>query len=241
MKRGSSRLATIGGGGEDRSEPFFWWGSRPGRRPVATLEQLIELGMLAPSAARLLLDLIDEGTSIFVVSQAAGAGKSTLLAALLAECDTSRKTLYLRGSYETFDFLKTADPLTHRLAVNELSPHLPIYLWGKPVTRFLSTSKAGYQLLATAHAASVAGFVQSLITPPLDIDWEVASLPKAVTVLAECHRPGIALSCVQEITSVSRGNWPGRFQLSTLYQKNAVRDSASSGRDTCPDQRLDGS
>ncbi len=240
MKRGSSRHATISGGDEDRSEPFFWWGSRLDSRPVPTLKQLIELGMISSTAAGLLVDLIDNGTSVFVVSQAAGAGKSTLLAALLAECESARKTLYLRGSYETFAFLKTSDPLRYRLAINELSPHLPIYFWGKPVARLLATAKAGYQILATAHAASVAGFVQSLITPPLDIDWEIASLPKAVAVLEQCRRPGSELSCVQEVTTISPGSEPGRFQLSVLYQNGAASSSPIRDRETRPDHFPDG-
>jgi hypothetical protein len=53
--------------------------------------------------------------------------------------------------------------------VNELSPHLPVYLWGQGVARLLDAATRGFQLLATAHADAALDFVASLAGGPLRI------------------------------------------------------------------------
>ena len=53
--------------------------------------------------------------------------------------------------------------------INEISPHLPVYLWGPPVERVLEAAQRGFMLLATAHADSVHDLVRALTGSPLHI------------------------------------------------------------------------
>ena len=60
-------------------------------------------------------------------------------------------------------------PASTALLINEISPHLPIYLWGPAVSRALAAGEAGFQILATAHGRSVTEFAASLTGSPLRI------------------------------------------------------------------------
>jgi len=71
--------------------------------------------------------------------------------------------------YETFDFADGADPKSTAILVNEISAHLPIYLWGSAVRRLFQLGLAGFQFLATCHAESVEELVYGFSASPLRI------------------------------------------------------------------------
>lgn len=98
-------------------------------------------------------------------------GKTTLLTALLDFLPPGTRRVYLRGCFETFAFLSdlTINPRETGLMINEISPHLPVYLWGPPVERVLEAAQRGFMLLATAHADSVHDLVRALTGSPLHI------------------------------------------------------------------------
>ena len=117
--------------------------------------------------------------SLVVVAGANGVGKSTLLSALLEFLPPGTRRLYLRGCFETFAFLSdpTIDPRETAVLINEISPHLPVYLWGPAVRRTLGAARQGFQLLSTAHADSVPDLVGALTGSPLRLTAsEVAAL-----------------------------------------------------------------
>jgi len=92
-----------------------------------------------------------------VVSPGVGAGKSTLLRALLEYAPNDREVTYLRGWHDPFDFLemRSVESGQRLLVANELSPHLPTYVWGDSARRaFDLIQHAGYGLWATAHASN---------------------------------------------------------------------------------------
>lgn len=199
---------TIGRFSGGRETPFFWWGTthRAGASP--DLASLIHSRFITESAAVLLLELIASGRSLFIVSEASGAGKSSLLAALLSETHSSRQRIYLRGNYETFEFLETTEPTETMLLVNEISAHLPAYLWGAPVTTLFEAIGAGYQVLATAHAASAAGLLQLLTAAPLRVPRRLANVPMIVVVLASHVDSGKLVPGVSAISAIRPGKTP---------------------------------
>jgi len=152
-------------------EPYFWWG--PGWRPPAarTLADLVEEGTLSLAAAGLLAAAVGRRWSLAVVAGPSGAGKTTLLTTLLPWIPDGTRRFYVRGSFEPFAFLDDAAVVPRRstLLCNEISPHLPSYLWGEGVARLLDARTRGFQILATAHADDAVGFVRLLAGPPLRI------------------------------------------------------------------------
>jgi hypothetical protein len=150
--------------------PFFWFGPRP-EPPPRDIATLLRDGTIGTREAALLWASLARGRSLAVVAQASGVGKSTLLASLLSFLPATTRRLYVRGCYETFAFLddRRVDPCQTALLVNELSPHLPVYLWGQGVTRLLDAATRGFQLMVTAHADTALDFVASLAGGPLRI------------------------------------------------------------------------
>jgi energy-coupling factor transporter ATP-binding protein EcfA2 len=155
-------------------EPFAWWGpiwTRPGARHVA---DLIRDGTIAAETAGLLWSLLARRASLVVVAEPSGAGKTTLLTALLDFLPPGTRRLFLRGCYEPFAFLDdpAMEPARTTLLVNEISAHLPAYLWGPGVRRALEATSRGFGLAATAHATSAAELVRSLAGYPLRVPVE---------------------------------------------------------------------
>lgn len=207
---------TIGRFDAPRDKPFFWWGATERIQPVPTLADLIQRGSIGEEQAAVLLLLIERGASIFTISEASGAGKSTLLASLVEASVPSRKRIYLRGNYETFDFLGTAGPAQTVLLLNEISPHLPAYLWGTGVHRVLDCMRQGYQILGTAHAASGPAFIQLLTSPPLRVPVDAAIQAYTIVRLAD---PGVSESGLLHVASIAGiipGPEPGSFRVDKI-------------------------
>lgn len=196
---------TIGRYARRRDEPFFWWGSPHDRREIPTLRDLIERGTIDRESAALALVLIERGVSMVVLSETSGAGKSTLLHALISAASIEREKIYLRGGYETFDFLGSSRPGSAVLLVNEISAHLPAYLWGKPVLRLFEAMSQGFQMAGTAHGESPAAFLQAMISPPLDVPATLVMRPMMIITL-----PGAGLTAIQP------GAHPGSAVLDAL-------------------------
>lgn len=152
-------------------EPFFWWGPGWQERPDRPLADLLRNGTIDPEQAALIWAALARRRSLAVIAGPSGAGKTTLLTALCAMLPEGMRRLYLRGGFETFAFLDdpAIAPGDAALLINEISPHLPVYLWGPAVRRALAARATGYMLLATAHAESAAQFVSMLAGSPLRI------------------------------------------------------------------------
>ncbi|MBW3632528.1 MAG: hypothetical protein KY456_05830 [Chloroflexi bacterium] len=123
--------------------------------------------------------------SMAVVAGPSGVGKTTLLTALLDFLPPRTRRIYPRGCFETFAFL--SDPVfvaaETAVLINEISPHLPVYLWGPAVGRMLEAAERGYTLLATAHADTVQEFVGSLTGSPLRLHAPLIAAFEFVAVM----------------------------------------------------------
>jgi hypothetical protein len=148
--------------------PFGWWGPVAGPATGRPLDELVRTGVVDPPLRDLLRELLARRRSLVVVAGPSGAGKTTLLTALLELLPEGLARRYVRGCYEPFDFL-TGDVPRERtvLLVNEISPHLPIYLWGAGLRRLLAAAGDDYQVLATAHAGGAADLIAQLSGYPL--------------------------------------------------------------------------
>jgi hypothetical protein len=152
-------------------EPFAWWGPGwqvPEPRDIA---QLLRDGTLDSWTAANLWAALARRRSLAVVAGEGEVGKTTLLSALLDFLPPNTRRIYPRGCFESFAFLSdpTIEPSKTALLINEISPHLPVYLWGPAVGRVLEAAELGFTLLATAHADSVHEFVGALTGSPLRI------------------------------------------------------------------------
>jgi hypothetical protein len=150
-------------------EPFFWWGPGWTAPPSRSLADLLRDGTIDAWTAAVLWAALSRRRSLAVIASAGGAGKTTLLTALLDLLPAATRRVYLRGCFESFAFVgdEGLRPRQTALLINEISPHLPVYLWGPAVGRALTLVECGYTLLATAHAGSVPEFVGTLTGSPL--------------------------------------------------------------------------
>ena len=167
------------------ADPFFWWGPAWARADRRSIGDLLRDGTIDAELAALVWASLARRRSLAVIAGPSGAGKTTLLGALLDLLPEDTRRIYVRGCLETFAFLSESDVLPEQsaLIVNEISPHLPVYLWGPAVARLLDAAERGFMLLATAHAESVAAFVGLLTGSPLRIATARAAAFELVVLL----------------------------------------------------------
>lgn len=141
--------------GPDRSQPFAWWGPPEWGSPEPmSIPRLIEAGDLDVRVAAVLWVIMERSPSVIIAAMPRLAGKTTLLTALLDFLSPEMRPIYLRGKYETFDFIPYPDPSAGLLLVNELSDHLPYYLWDEGARGALELLVQGFSLSATMHTDS---------------------------------------------------------------------------------------
>lgn len=166
----------------DRSIPYAWAGS-PSTPPEAmTIPYLMQAGNMDASVASILWALMHRRASVIVAAMPQRAGKTATLTALLDFLPPSVVRIYLRGTHEDFDFVRSAKPASSLLLVNELSDHLPYYLWGEDARKAFALLNAGYALAATMHADNAQDLVWQL-QDDLGLDAETVGNLTAVVTL----------------------------------------------------------
>ncbi len=164
-----------------------WWGPAWVRPRPLTLLDLVATGTLQIDIAAFLWAAITRRSSLIVVAGPSGAGKTTLLSAVADLLPVEERRIHVRGVYDPFAFLSdpAVEPSVSSLMVNEISPHLPIYLWGPGVRRLLRATERGFRVLATAHATSCQELIAQLAAYPLRIPMaELAALDLVVVLHA---------------------------------------------------------
>jgi hypothetical protein len=146
----------------DYATPVAWWGwSWEPPVPMSVSELVAAGDMDARTAAVAWLVLTGHG-SVLIAAEQPHSGKTTTLTALLDLVPERIQRVYLRGGAETFDFLGRSFPSTTVLLANELSSHLPVYLWGAKAIRTFRALRDGYALASTLHADSSAEAIAQL-------------------------------------------------------------------------------
>jgi len=152
------------------NDPRPWWGMLHG--PPFTLAQLVASGTLSAEAAALLRFGLSRGASLFVAAGPQGAGKSTLATALL-ECLPDDALGYVTtGPRDALSLPRDAGGPLY-LLINELSPHMWLYLSGAAAQRAFALLGEGVRMVGTVHATSVAEALEAIC-------WEAQVEPSAV-------------------------------------------------------------
>lgn len=149
-------------GPAEYARPYAWWGWHWSPPVPMSVVEIVEAGTLDRRLAAVLWLLLEARRSLVLASDPPMSGKTTVLSALLAFLPADTRLVFLRGLSETFEYTRQGDPRTSYLLVNELSDHLPVYLWGPKATRMFGTLRDGYGLGATMHADDVADVLAQL-------------------------------------------------------------------------------
>jgi hypothetical protein len=130
-----------------------------------SVAQLIAAGSLDAQTAALLWVLVERHQSLIVsgpTDPTPGVGKTTTLNALLEFLPVGTTLVYTMGMYEDFDFVADTNPATTCVLANEVSDHLPIYMWGRVARQLLALPADGYAIATSCHADAVDDVVRML-------------------------------------------------------------------------------
>ncbi|CAN5682379.1 hypothetical protein BH23CHL2_BH23CHL2_34420 [soil metagenome] len=164
-------------------KPFGWWGLERDVVEPLTLPGLISSGTLGAGEVALLSLAVEMRRSIIVIAEEVQAGKTTLLTALLHFMDPTTRPIYIRGLYERFEYLTELEPSSRYVLCNEISAHLPTYLWGQGVRHLFDGLDKGFPIATTMHAASADDALEMLQGYPLEVPAEhVADIDLIVTL-----------------------------------------------------------
>lgn len=200
----------------DDAEPYGWWGFGWDVPDPLSIVDLIAAGNFDARTAALLWLLIEARASIIVAADPPGAGKTTTLTALSDFLPPGTKRIYLRGWNETFDFLDTAEAGRSYLLCNEISAHLPVYLWGRKVQQLFAALGTGLPFGATMHADTLDEVIAILAGYPLYVPLPAIVRLDLVMTLAVDYidrRPRRRLERLTLLRRDGAGDLPEPFDL----------------------------
>ncbi|MCS7206641.1 MAG: hypothetical protein NZ951_01705 [Dehalococcoidia bacterium] len=155
--------------------PYGWWGGHAWLAQPLSIVELVQAGTLDTPLAALLWLAVERKASLIFASEPPMAGKTTLLTALIALLPPHYEVVYTWGWREDFAWLQETDPARTYIMVNEISDHLPSYLWGPAVRRVFEALSKGYSLGATMHATTPQEVFEQLMGLPNSVSCELAS------------------------------------------------------------------
>ena len=141
----------------DPYDRYYW--HYESRRQLS-MAQIIALHSVDARTVGLIWVLLEHGASLTVAGPTdpqPGVGKTTTLNALLQFLPESTSVAYMSGMYENFAFTRLADikPAQTYALCNEVSDHLPIYMWGRVARRYLQLPGQGYHVATSVHADTI--------------------------------------------------------------------------------------
>lgn len=135
--------------------PEGWWGYHwDPPRPLSPVE-IIGTGSLDARLMATLWAVVSRRRSVMLASEAPQAGKTTTLSALVDFLPEGTVGVFLRGWWASFGWTDEVPAERGYLLINEMSDHLPIYVWGSAARGALELAGQGYGLGATMHADSL--------------------------------------------------------------------------------------
>jgi hypothetical protein len=142
--------------------PEGWWGYHwEPPRPMSVVE-LIGTPTIDSRLMAILWAVVSRRRSVMLASEAPQAGKTTALSALVDFLPDGTTGIFVRGWWEEYDWLDEIEPGTGYLLINEMSDHLPIYVWGRAARGALMLAGKGWGMGATMHADSLPEALDSL-------------------------------------------------------------------------------
>ncbi len=168
-----------------------------------SLTELLSAGNFDLRAAALCWLVLEAHGSMLIAAEQPHSGKTTTLTAFLDVVPSSVRRVFVRGWAETFDYLRQTDPARTLLLANELSSHLPVYLWGPKAVQVFRSLRRGYALASTLHADSADDAVAQL-TGGLGVDASDLARIDLLLVM-RIYRAGSAYGpLVRRVVSVHR-------------------------------------
>ena len=209
----------------DYDVPVGWWGWNWEPPVPMSITEIVQAGNMDARTAALVGMAIEAHGSLLIAAEHPHSGKTTTLTALLDYLPAATRRIFVRGWSETFDFLAQTRPARTLLLVNELSSHLPVYLWGPKAVRLFSTLRSGYALGSTLHADSADEAVAQL-TGELGVEPEDLGRVHLLMVMRiyATSRGGHARRVVSLHALSAR---QGEVQLSPLVTLDAEGDAHS--------------
>jgi hypothetical protein len=156
--------------------PEGWWGYH---WELPTPMSAVELIGTPAIDARLMATLwavVERRRGVMLSSEAPQAGKTTLLSALVDFLPDDTTGIFVRGWWEEYDWLDEIPAGTGYLLINEMSDHLPIYVWGRAARGALMLAGKGWGIGATMHADSLPEALAALRTHLGATDTDLAGL-----------------------------------------------------------------
>jgi hypothetical protein len=142
--------------------PEGWWGYHwEPPNPMSAVE-LVGTPTIDSRLMATLWAVVGRRRSVMLASEAPQAGKTTLLSSLVDFLPDGTTGIFVRGWWEEYDWLDEIEPGTGYLLINEMSDHLPIYVWGRAARGALMLAGKGWGLGATMHADSLDEALDSL-------------------------------------------------------------------------------
>ena len=142
--------------------PEGWWGYHwAPPRPMSAVE-LIGTPTVDSRLMAMLWAVVSRRRSVMLSSEAPQAGKTTALSALVDFLPDDTTGIFVRGWWEEYEWLDEIEPGKGYLLINEMSDHLPIYVWGRAARGALMLAGKGWGLGATMHADSLPEAVEAL-------------------------------------------------------------------------------
>lgn len=138
-----------------RRFPEGWWGYHWTPPTPMSAVEIVASGSLDARVMATLWAAIARRRGVMLASEAPQAGKTTTLSALVDFLPDKTVGVFLRGWAQDMSWTDEIGPDRGYLLVNELSDHLPIYVWGPNARDALRLAGSGYGLGATMHADSL--------------------------------------------------------------------------------------
>ncbi|HET7636438.1 MAG TPA: hypothetical protein VFK93_02040 [Candidatus Limnocylindria bacterium] len=135
--------------------PEGWWGYHwAPPRPMSAVE-IVRTGSVDARLMATLWAVVARRRSVMLASEAPMAGKTTTLSALVDFLPHGTTGVFLRGWMHDDSWVDELTADRAYLLINEMSDHLPIYVWGRNARGALILAGRGYGMGATMHADSL--------------------------------------------------------------------------------------
>ena len=142
--------------------PEGWWGYHWAPPNPMSAVELIATPAFDSRLMATLWAVVGRRRSVMLSSEAPQAGKTTTLSALVDFLPDDTTGIFVRGWWEDYDWIDEIEPGSGYLLINEMSDHLPIYVWGRAARGALMLAGKGWGLGATMHADSLDEAIDSL-------------------------------------------------------------------------------
>ena len=156
--------------------PEGWWGYHWDPPVPLSAVELIGTPAIDARLMATLWAVVARRRGVMLSSEAPQAGKTTLLSALVDFLPADTTGIFVRGWWEEYDWLDEIPSGTGYLLVNEMSDHLPIYVWGRAARCALVLAGKGWGIGATMHADSLPEALTTLRSALGATDADLAGL-----------------------------------------------------------------